>query len=122
MQHHSLRRLATETSTLLSAVAHYGHTIPTEASRAFEQGAAELQEERVRIELIPEDASQLRNVDAALRALSLTAPRLKRRIVRAVTATIAHDGRVTAEEGDLLRAIADSLDVPVPPLLASRSA
>ena len=71
---------------------------------------------------MPKDASTLRAVDEALQKLSLTAPKLKRSIVRAVTATITHDGRVTAEEGDLLRAIADSLDVPVPPLLTSLSA
>ena len=122
IQYYSLRRLATETSTLLSAVAHYGNSIPTEASRAFDHGAAELKKQRVRVELLPKDASQLQAVDEALQKLSLTAPQLKRSIVRAMTATITHDGRVTAEEGDLLRAIADSLDVPVPPLLTSLSA
>ena len=30
---------------------------------------------------------------------------------------IAADGRATVEEGELLRAVADSLDCPMPPLL-----
>jgi hypothetical protein len=45
-------------------------------------------------------------------------PPLKGRILAARAACIGADGKVTLEEGELLRAIADSLDCPVPPLQA----
>ena len=46
-------------------------------------------------------------------------PRLKRKVLAACTTCIAYDGKVTIEEAELLRAIADSLDCPLPPLLIS---
>jgi hypothetical protein len=43
-------------------------------------------------------------------------PPLKRQILSACAACIGADGRVTVEEGELLRAVADALGCPVPPL------
>jgi len=40
-------------------------------------------------------------------------------MLAACTTCIAYDGKVTIEEAELLRAIADSLDCPLPPLLIS---
>jgi hypothetical protein len=55
-----------------------------------------------------------------LRQLARTGPKLKRELVRAAAATVAHDRRVTLDEGELLRAIADALDCPMPPLLPGK--
>ena len=48
--------------------------------------------------------------------LDAAAPPLKRQILNACAACIGADGRVTLEEGELLRAVADALGCPVPPL------
>ena len=57
----------------------------------------------------PPGADRLNDLDAA-------APPLKHEILNACAACIGADGRVTLEEGELLRAIADSLGCPMPPL------
>ena len=48
-------------------------------------------------------------------------PARKRRVVAAAAATITTDDEVTVTEAELFRAIADTLGVPVPPLLAGQS-
>jgi hypothetical protein len=42
-------------------------------------------------------------------------------VLQAAVATVIHDQEVTASEGELLRAIADTLDCPVPPFLRAAS-
>ncbi len=40
-------------------------------------------------------------------------------LIQAVTQTVSNDGRLTATEGELLRAICASLDCPLPPILST---
>ena len=49
------------------------------------------------------------------------ASRQKRKILEAAIAIVVADRAVTVDEGELLRAIAEALDCPVPPLLPGRS-
>jgi hypothetical protein len=65
---------------------------------------------------LPPRNLDLRALDQALDELDAAVPQLKRPILTACAACIGADGRVTLEEGELLRAIADSLGCPVPPL------
>ena len=53
--------------------------------------------------------------------LEAAAPRLKKRVLEACAACIGANGLVTTEEGELLRAVADALDCPMPPLMAEAS-
>ncbi|UCG88280.1 MAG: M48 family metallopeptidase [Gemmatimonadota bacterium] len=117
VQYNSLRKLRPQCSTLLSAVAHFGHADLGEASQAFARGAAELEQAGVKPELLPHTDCDLRAVDHALEQLRLTSPGLKRWIIRAATACVRYDGRVTVQEAEFLRAIADYLDCPMPPFL-----
>jgi len=68
--------------------------------------------------LLPDEACSLTALDRALDRLATSAPQVKSRVLDACATCIASDGRVTVAEGELLRAIADSLDCPIPPLLA----
>ena len=57
-------------------------------------------------------------LDEALQKLDLASRPLKKQILMAcAAATIGADGQITVEEGELLRAISDSLDCPMPPIL-----
>ncbi len=118
-QYLSLRMLPHETSVLLSALAHFGTTDPHAAGRAFEQGAAQLTPEPVALELLPAELCALPAVAAALRKLTLVAPRLKERLVRAASAAIAADQRVTLQEAELLRAVCEALECPLPPFVGA---
>jgi len=58
-------------------------------------------------------------VDAALNRLSQAAPQIKKNLLSACAETAAADGVIQETEAELLRAIADTLDCPMPPWLAA---
>ena len=43
-------------------------------------------------------------------------------LLKAMARCIEHDGRISASEAELMRAVADTLDCPMPPLLSDRQA
>ena len=100
---------------VLGVLAHIGSAQPSDAARAFRPGDPGAGLAGVDPSLPPRDLD-LRTLDRALDELDAAAPPLKRRILAACAACIGADGQVTLEEGELLRAIADSLGCPVPPL------
>jgi len=104
-------------SVLLSMLAHAGAADPAKAARAFRVAAAELSPGRFHVSLLPREICDLRALDRALSRLRDTAPRLRGEILGACVAAVATDGEVTIAEGELLRAISDSLGCPMPPLL-----
>lgn len=119
IEYYGLNALGRECSALLSAIAHAGHKDERQARRAFEDGAREL--EGVSLELHSRDRAGLTGVRDALEKLEKVSPKLKRDLMRALVASAAHDGRVTIGEGELLRAIADALGLPVPPFLPGQA-
>lgn len=112
-------------SVLVSTLARLGHQKGPGVARAFEAGMARLQQnhpgERVVALADPVDCS-LGAVDRALDRLAQAAPSVKRRVLDACAGCIAADGVVTPAEAELLRAIADSLDCPMPPILGPSAA
>jgi hypothetical protein len=115
-----LPRLGEEASVLLSALAHVGGNREADTETSFAAGVEELRRYLGGVRLLPERDCTLQRVDRSLRQLARTGPKLKRELVRAAAATVAHDRRVTLDEGELLRAIADALDCPMPPLLPGK--
>src|SRR6267143_1330898 len=104
-------------SVLLSMLAHAGAADPAEAARAFEAARAQLSGGRFLPTLLPREKLDVRALDRALGRLRDTAPRLRGEILGACVAAVATDGKVTIAEGELLRAVSDSLGCPMPPLL-----
>jgi hypothetical protein len=100
---------------VLGVLAHVGGPGPSDAAGAFASGIRALGWPGVDPSLPPHDPD-LRKLDRALDQLDAATPPLKRWILSACAACIAADGKVTLEEGELLRAIADALGCPVPPL------
>jgi hypothetical protein len=115
-QYTAAEPLVEPVNVVLSALARGGHSSP-EALAAFSAGVQALGWPGARLELSAEGSTDLLRLDAALRTLDLASRPLKRQILLACAATVGADGRVTVEEGELLRAISDSLDCPMPPLL-----
>lgn len=114
LSYYSLNTVQPEIAVLLSIVAHLGHQDPTVTQEAFAAGSKSLP---FQPQLIGSNQLSLRLFDQALKKLSRSTPSAKRRLVQAITATVAFDGTVSVKEGELLRAIADRLDCPVPPFL-----
>ena len=117
VQYYSLKMLGPECSVLLSALAHRGHTTAEQVEGAFASGANRLTATRAKLGLRPREECGIPQVDQSLRKLAAVAPRLKRQLLEACTATVAYDHQVTLEEGEMLRAVADALACPLPPLL-----
>jgi Zn-dependent protease with chaperone function len=61
------------------------------------------------------DKAGYSELDAALDEMAAASGDVKRRVLEAAAATIGHDGRMTINEAELLRTVADALDCPMPP-------
>lgn len=112
---HNLRDLQTECQLLLSLLAYAGASNELEAQAAFSQATAILNLSG--LELLPRNKIKLPQVDTALEQLNLTKPLQKPQLLKAMSQCILHDGYVSIVEAELFRAIADSLDCPIPPLI-----
>ena len=117
IQYRSLKRVAHHCGDLLSALAHYGKGTSDQILQAFRAGKQELKIPS--LTLTPASQCTLASLDLTLYTLARTTPDLKRTIIKACSACVLADRHVTIEEGELLRAIADSLGCPMPPVFAA---
>ena len=119
---YSIEGIVNACVTVLSALARVGHDDAAEAERAYRHGVAALGVSGNAPALQDPDRCGLPAVNQALDDLGAASPRLKKRVLDACAECIATDGIVSVAEGELLRAIADSLDCPMPPLLGTSAA
>jgi hypothetical protein len=115
VQYYSLGRLGDEVSVLLSAIARAGAADADAAAKAFDLGAATINGVKPRLLSKPE--CTLNRLDAVLTTLAGCTGRLKADLLRAAALVAGADREITATEAELIRAVADTLGVPVPPLL-----
>ncbi|MGA2541987.1 MAG: M48 family metalloprotease [Verrucomicrobiota bacterium] len=115
IQYYVIGPLRPDCGTLLSALAYAGQTDPAQIDAAFRQGAAKL--DLAGLTLASAADCSLARVDAALERLNQGAPQIKKTLLNACAETVAADGVIQESEAELLRAIADTLDCPIPPLL-----
>jgi hypothetical protein len=122
-QFYALRPLAPDCGVLLSATAYTGQENATAAYAAFSQGAEWLSRAaRCEIPWLPLDQCDLSQVDVALARLSQAVPQIKKNVLDACAQTVAVDDVIQEGEAELLRAIADTLDCPVPPFVQPQEA
>ena len=69
------------------------------------------------IPFVPQDQCDLPQINTALERLNLAAPQIKKNLLNACAETIAADGVIHEPEAELIRAIADGLDCPLPPFV-----
>jgi Zn-dependent protease with chaperone function len=105
-----------EALEVLSTIAWLGARDEAGARAALDAGAAALGKRGWRP--LARDAIRASRLDAALARLDRAAPPLKRRLLEACAACALADGRVVAAEAEVVRAVAASLGLPVPPLSA----
>jgi Zn-dependent protease with chaperone function len=103
-----------EALEVLSVLAWLGARDEAAAGAALEAGAAVLGVRGWRP--LPRDRVRAARLDAALRRLDGAAPALKARLLEACAASALADGRVAAAQAEVVRAVAATLGVPVPPL------
>ncbi len=112
---HSLSPLLPELSVVLSVLAHSSHG---DAEAAFAAGRKRLQVVKGSqdMRLLPSAKCHLGALDKALNRLGHAVPARKRTALQAFAATVAHDDILHWQEAEALRAVADALDCPMPPL------
>jgi hypothetical protein len=111
--------VAHEATILLSALARVSSEEESEAAEAFAASHAALGPgSELCASMLSAEECSVQEIDRALTDLVRAAPAVKKRILCAATLGVAADGEVRVAEAELLRAIADSLDCPIPPIVA----
>ncbi|HTD68003.1 MAG TPA: M48 family metallopeptidase [Candidatus Limnocylindria bacterium] len=116
IQYYSFAPLAGDCALLLSALAHVGSGDAAKVRAAFEQGFARLPFSPIP-PFVAGSQCGVQAIDAALTRLDQSAPHIKKTLLAACAETVASDGFISADEAELLRAIAETLDCPTPPLI-----
>jgi Zn-dependent protease with chaperone function len=119
VKYRGLDSVRAQCQVLLSTLAYVGQTDRGEVQNAFEQSASSLGLPGLTLE--PPEKSGLGALDRALDVLDEVTPRLKRQLIQACAVCIRADRKVTVDEAELLRAIADTLECPMPPLLPGQA-
>jgi Zn-dependent protease with chaperone function len=122
VQFYDLHPLASDCGVLLSATAYAGQDDATEAYKAFTQGAQSLGRfARAEIPWVPPQQCTLAQLDPVLERLSQAVPQIKKNVLNACAQTVAADNIIQEGEAELLRAVADALDCPIPPFVSMQS-
>lgn len=111
----ALADLSDACATLLSFLARVGETSDLQTEQAFADAWNGLP-------FAPRPlpaAATLRDLETALKQLEHLRPLQKPQLLKAMARCVEHDGQITAGEAELMRAVADILDCPMPPLLVS---
>jgi hypothetical protein len=119
-QFYDLRPLVRDAGILLSATAYAGADDPAQAQAAFAKGAESLGHiARAEIPWLPPTECDLKHLDAALDRFAQSVPQIKKNVLTACAETVSADNMIQQREAEILRAIADALDCPLPPFLQS---
>ncbi len=107
---------------LLTLLADRGHDARADKQRAFAAGLGLFGRWAGEVDFEPVGAGAVGRFEASLDVLAKMGSAAKQTLLKAVTATVVHDGRVTIAEAEMIRAICASLDCPLPPLIAEAAA
>ncbi len=101
---------------LISVLAHAGSDEDSIANGAYDNSLRLLFPSGELPKMLDRDDCTLHLVDTVLDKLAQSSPAIKKRLLETAIACVASDGQVTLAEAELVRAIAASLDCPLPPL------
>ncbi|MDX9822738.1 MAG: hypothetical protein RBT20_12440, partial [Syntrophales bacterium] len=111
-----LEQVQVEVFELLSILARWGSRFERDAGDSF-QKAMEVLSPGKPVTILDKGKCSLTLLDRTLSRLAETSFDLRKRILQACLVCVAADRRITVEETELLRAVAENLDCPVPPIL-----
>ena len=117
VQFYTLKPLVPDCAVVLSALANVGSNDAGEIQKAFDAGAPYLRApDNVPLELLSREQCGVEQLGAALDRLAQAVPIIKKNLIEASARVVGADGVILEAEAELLRAIADTLDCPIPPL------
>ncbi len=115
VRHKKMARVAGSCSVVISILSRVSGHEAEVAERAFQRAKQTLGLPQLQPQ--PPETVGLKQLAIALSELSELTPQLKRRLLTASAEYISADHEILVAEAELFRAIADTLDCPVPPLL-----
>ena len=118
VQYYAIQPLLPDCVFLLSVLACVGQEGPAPVAAAFRLGWRELGAPESAGRLLPISDCRPAQLDAILDRLAQASPLIKKKVLNACAHTVAADGVIKEEEAELLRAVADTLDCPIPPFVA----
>jgi hypothetical protein len=120
VRYHSVSAVMRQVVTLLSTLVHLGRVTGDEAQRAFDQAMSVVADDTA-MQLLPKESCSLSEIGAAIDKLAECSPPIKKRVLTGATTCVVADGKITSGEAEMLRAVADSLNCPMPPVLGAQS-
>jgi Zn-dependent protease with chaperone function len=117
IQYYSIKPLVPDCVVVLSALANAGSDDAAEIEKAFETGAPYLRApDDAALQLLPKENCGVNEIGATLDRLAQAVPTIKKNLIEACVHVVGADGVILESEAELLRAISDTLDCPMPPL------
>ena len=117
VQYYTLKPLLPDCVVILSALARVGSAAEPEIQTAFSLGVPFLRAPAAApLGLLPLEQCGVAALDAALDRLVGAVPVIKKNLLAACLRVVGADGLILEAEAELLRAVADTLDCPLPPL------
>ncbi|MGO8835943.1 MAG: M48 family metallopeptidase [Limisphaerales bacterium] len=117
-QYYTIKPLVPDGVVILSALANVGSSDAAEIQKAFATGAPYLRAPAdVDCALLPREQCGVDRIDGALNRLAQAVPTIKKNLIEACVHAVGADGVMTESEAELLRAVADTLDCPIPPFV-----
>ncbi len=117
VQFYTLKPLVPDCAVILSALAQVGSENAGEIQKSFAAGAPFLRAPvNLLPGLLPREQCGVEALDTALNRLMLAVPIIKKNLLEACARVVGADGVILEGEAELLRAVADTLDCPMPPL------
>ena len=113
----SLQQLTGPCRTVLSFLAHSGAATPEAAHSALEKALDSVGRVGIDRQSLSGEPATLDALGQALEELARLKPLAKLRFLQACVACVVADGEVVVEEMELLRAFADILECPIPPVV-----
>ncbi len=119
-RHHRMDDVMEDCRGLFLFLAFLGHENEQDAAHAYHAAMKVIDQSKDHVYKPPVkfDAAQAAR---ALSELSQAAPALKKLFIKACAAAVEQDGRITCEEAEMIRAFADVLDCPLPPVLVKKN-
>ena len=114
----SIYVLQNDISLVIGVLARSGHDSEVEASAAFANAMAALGQPWGEIEQYRALKMSNQALADALDRLAQSSAMIRKQVLIAAATAIVNDGKVTVEEAELFRAIAESIDCPVPPAVS----
>jgi uncharacterized tellurite resistance protein B-like protein len=120
VQFYTIKPLVPYCVVVLSALAYVGSDDDGEIEKAFDEGTPYLRAPGdADLNLLPKENCGVNQIDVALNRLAQAVPTIKKNLIEACVHVVGADGVIKESEAELLRAISDTLDCPMPPFVTA---